>query len=282
MTLANTVHNTTQPSASHELSTRDILGVSVSTLDADETITLLDSLVAERRTTVVAFLNANLSNLAANDTELLQTLQRALVLNDGIGVDIASLVLHSEKFKDNLNGTDFVPRYFLESKQKLRVYLLGAKAEVNAEALARFRRMAPQHDFVGGRNGYFNAEERPEVLAEIKKLQLDVVLIAFGNPLQELFAGRHIHEMGCTLVFCIGGLFDFISQRAKRAPLWVQKLRSEWLHRLYQDPKRLWKRYFFGNPKFLLRVALAKVRSGVGRGSVTDAPKPETNKQNNR
>jgi len=282
MTFANIVHNTTQPFAAHELSARDILGVNVSTLDAAETIAFLDNLVAEKRTTVIAFLNANLSNLAAKDIELSQTLRRALVLNDGIGVDIASLVLHGEKFKDNLNGTDFVPRYFLESKKKLRVYLLGAKEEVNAEALARFRRFAPQHDFGGGRNGYFSAEERPEVLAEIKKLQPDIVLLAFGNPLQELFAGRHIQEMGCTLVFCIGGLFDFVSQRAKRAPLWMQNLRSEWLHRLYQDPKRLWKRYFFGNPKFLFRVALAKVRSSAGRRRVADAPKTEANKQNNR
>lgn len=235
--------------------------MAVSNSTEEKTISLLDSLIDERRSTVVAFLNANLSNLMASDVDLTRALQYSLILNDGIGVDIASMVLYGDKFPANLNGTDFVPRFLQKSSRTLRIYLLGAKPDVNAEALRRFRKIAPQHKFVGGRSGYFTSDEKQKILSEIKKTNPDIVLLALGNPAQELFASRNIHEMGCALVFCVGGLFDFISERTKRAPLLVLKFRSEWLYRLYQEPKRLWKRYLIGNIKFMIRVIVAKMRS---------------------
>lgn len=261
MSLTKKERETVQQSIPCKWETRDILGVAVSSSTEENTVSLLDSLIEERRSTVVAFLNANLSNLTANDVELTRTLQYSLILNDGIGLDIASFVFYGEKFPCNLNGTDFVPRFLQKSSLTHRIYLLGAKPDVNAEALKRFRIIAPQHEFVGGRSGYFAGDEKGQILSEIKNANPDIVLLALGNPEQELFAGRYIHEMGCVLVFCVGGLFDFISGRAKRAPSLVLRFRSEWLYRLYKEPKRLWKRYLMGNSKFMLRVVGAKMRS---------------------
>lgn len=258
--------------SSAHLPMRDIMGISVAVLRAEQAIVELDNRIGNRNVSVVAFLNANLSNLAADDPELSDALRRSLILNDGVGIDIASRMLKGEKFPDNLNGTDFIPRFLSETSHALRVYLIGARTEAVEGALEKLRSVNPKHIFVGARNGYFSTQERVEVLETIRGLNPDVVLIALGNPLQEKFADQYIRDMGCTLAICVGGLFDFMSEQAVRAPLWIRRLRSEWLYRLYQDPKRLWKRYLLGNPVFMLRVAGAKVRSMLRKSNGADSP----------
>ena len=88
---------------------RDIMGVDVAVLDETSAVALFSRLIAERRFTKVAFLNAYVSNVAKQDSEFCRTLGRFTVLADGVGVDIASKVLYGEPFPSNLNGTDFVP-----------------------------------------------------------------------------------------------------------------------------------------------------------------------------
>jgi alpha-1,3-mannosyltransferase len=80
------------------------------------------------------------------------------------------------------------------------------------------------------------------------------VLVAMGNPRQEMWLAEILEATGCRLGFAVGALFDFLSGDIARAPLWVRSARLEWVYRLLREPKRLWRRYVLGNPIFLLRV----------------------------
>jgi alpha-1,3-mannosyltransferase len=75
-----------------------------------------------------------------------------------------------------------------------------------------------------------------------------------GDPKQELWLTEHLPQTGCRLGIGVGALFDFMAGAVPRAPAWMQSLRLEWLYRMMQEPRRLWRRYLVGMPMFLLRV----------------------------
>jgi N-acetylglucosaminyldiphosphoundecaprenol N-acetyl-beta-D-mannosaminyltransferase len=106
----------------------------------------------------------------------------------------------------------------------------------------------------GCRDGYFAPEENAAVVAAIRKARPDVLLVAFGAPRQELWLDQWSAELEVPVSFGVGGLFDFYSGRIRRAPLWMRETGLEWVYRLIQEPRRMWKRYLVGNVVFLYRV----------------------------
>ncbi|CDX14337.1 Glycosyl transferase, WecB/TagA/CpsF family [Mesorhizobium sp. ORS 3324] len=233
---------------------KTILGIPVLAIRWDEAIALLSRLIAEQRFTKVSFLNAHNANLACTDPVFAGALDDFLVLPDGVGVDIAATLLYGAPFPDNLNGTDFVPAFLQASARPLTVALLGA-TRVNAEAASvKLSALAAQHKFVVVHDGYFSPAEEPAIIERIAKLRPDILLVAMGVPRQELWIARHIDARHCTLPIAVGALLDFLSGTVPRAPLWMRRLRLEWLFRLWIEPRRLWRRYVVGNPLFLWRV----------------------------
>jgi alpha-1,3-mannosyltransferase len=75
-----------------------------------------------------------------------------------------------------------------------------------------------------------------------------------GNPDQEAWLNRHLPESGCRLGFGVGALFDFLADDVARAPAWMRSARIEWIFRMLQEPRRLWRRYLVDMPVFLARV----------------------------
>lgn len=162
------------------------------------------------------------------------------VVNDGIGMDLAARLMHGRRFQENLNGTDFIPRLLRESPLPLRVFLYGARPEVVREA-SRAVEDRLGHEVVGAVSGY--GVDNATVCARIREARPDVVLVALGNPLQERWILDNAAELPPALYVGVGALFDFLADRAVRAPVWMRKLRLEWFFRLMQEPRRLWKRY---------------------------------------
>ncbi|WP_192247290.1 WecB/TagA/CpsF family glycosyltransferase [Mesorhizobium silamurunense] len=241
---------------------RRILGISVLAIRWDEAIALLSRLIAERRFTKVSFLNAHNANLAHGDPVFAEALDDFLVLPDGVGVDIAAKLLYGAPFPDNLNGTDFIPAFLQASTRPLTVALLGA-TRVNAEAASvKLSALAVQHKFVVIHDGYFSPADEPAIVERIARLRPDILLVAMGVPRQELWIARHIDARHCTLPIAVGALLDFLSGTVPRAPLWMRRLRLEWLFRLWIEPGRLWRRYVVGNPLFLWRVLKQKLSHG--------------------
>jgi alpha-1,3-mannosyltransferase len=233
---------------------RTILGVGIRVSMITEAVRDLDARVAEPGAAAVVFANANTLNIAASNVRLLKTFQTAIVFNDGIGVDFASLLLFGKRFPQNLNGTDFVPHYLVHTGRHFRVFLLGSRPGVAILAAQRLATVAPQHEYVGCHDGYWAPQNTMKVIAEIRASQSEVLLVAMGSPLQELWLMDHLAETGCRLGFGVGGLFDFLSGQVPRAPEWMRTKRIEWMYRILIEPRRLWRRYTIGGPAFIFKV----------------------------
>lgn len=246
---------------------RDILGIQVAAVDQPAAIELLRGYIAERRFAKIGFLNAHNANVACSDPEFAEALRDFLIFADGIGVDIAAKLLYGDPFPANLNGTDFVPALLAAEPRPLTIGLLGAK-RANAEAAAAtFARLAPQHRFVVIHDGYFDPMQEPAILHAIEQLRPDVLLVAMGVPRQEFWIDRNITAGHCTLPIAVGALLDFLSGAVPRAPLWMRRLRLEWVFRLGAEPARMWRRYIVGNPVFMARVLGQKLKQRVAAGS---------------
>ena len=233
---------------------KTVLDVPIQARSFDEAVDLIDDRYERGEPAAVAFANAHALNVAAENRDFRQALQQTLVFNDGIGLDIASKILYGAPFRDNLNGTDFVPNYLTRTRHRFRIFLLGAQPGIAERAAPRLSSLCPQHEIVGCQHGHFDGGEESEIVARIRKSKADVVLVAMGNPKQELFIHGRLAETGCVLGFGVGALFDFLAGNVPRATPWVQRWRLEWVYRLIQEPRRLARRYLVGNPLFLLRI----------------------------
>ncbi len=233
---------------------RSILDIPIGVTTVAEAVDLLDARARDPQPRTVIFANAHTLNQSIADKRARLAMLNSIVFNDGIGVDIASRLLFGRRFPANLNGTDFVPRYLRETKHTFRLFLLGGRDGVAAMAASRLLAMSPRHEIAGFHHGYFEPDEADRVIGEIRESRADILLVAMGNPRQELWLMENLARTGCRLGFGVGGLFDFMAGNVRRAPLWIQRLRMEWLYRLLQEPKRMWRRYLVGMPIFLLRV----------------------------
>lgn len=246
---------------------RAILDVPILAKTSTEAVELLDREFAAGRTGIVIFANAHTLNATVADHRVQSILQRSIVFNDGVGVDIASRLLFGKSFPENLNGTDFIPHYLRNTTHRYRIYLLGGRPGVAERAAQRLAAMAPQHTFVGVCHGYVPPEQRDHLIGDIRRSRADILLVAMGNPHQETWLNDCLRETGCRLGFGVGGLFDFMAEVVPRAPEWVRAARMEWAFRMMQQPRRLWRRYLVQMPIFLLRV----VRQWIGGARVSSA-----------
>lgn len=234
--------------------------------------TLADELIAaceRREKRRVLFAN---TNFIVQCRKLLPAMARSSVriVNDGIGVDLAAWLVHRRRFADNLNGTDFIPRLCRTSRRPLRIFLLGARPGVAEQAA---RRLAIDHGqrVVGCCNGYgeFAAlSGRGELAARINASGADLVLVAFGNPMQEQWILDNDDDVDAPLMFGVGALFDFLAGEARRAPAWVRKARLEWLFRLCCEPRRLLRRYTVDIVAFL-SICLAAGKGAAATESIS-------------
>jgi len=168
--------------------------------------------------------------------------RRCVIVNDGIGMDIAAKLFHGRRFAANLNGTDFTPFLFRQSPQPLRVFMLGAQPEVLAKAVAYVRTVLGQ-EVVGSCDGHAGIRGAHDLVQQINATGAQVVLVAMGNPLQERWILEHQDALTANVLIGIGALFDFWSGGKRRAPAFVQRIHMEWFFRLLQEPRRLLRRY---------------------------------------
>ncbi len=241
---------------------RDVGGIGIAVLTQPAALAELSDAMATGRHVKLAFCNANLVNIAAQDPLLQRRLASFLVLADGIGVDIGGWLLHGAPFPANLNGTDFIPALFANEPRRLRVALLGGRPGVADRAAEQLARRFPRHVFDVICHGYFDPSQEAGLLARLAAAPPDLLLVAFGNPRQESWISDKLGPQHCSVAAGVGALFDFFAGEVPRAPELVRQTRLEWVYRLWREPRRLWRRYILGNPTFMMRLLRQRFAAG--------------------
>ena len=235
----------------------EILGVGFHNVTMTEAVERIKEFLDGTETRCVYTPNPEIVMLAQKDQEFMKVLRKGdLIVPDGIGVVKAAKMLRTP-LKERVAGYDLV-QHTLEycSKTGKKVFFFGAGPGVADEAVSKMKEKWPGLVVCGTRNGYFKQEEEPTILAEIKGAQPDVVLVALGAPKQEKWIYKNRKTIGCKVCIGVGGSFDTMSGKLKRAPNWAIKLNLEWLYRFMKQPTRF--KRFLQLPKFVLKVLLTK------------------------
>ena len=232
-----------------------LLGIRIDNATMPSAIKRIVEMLDSEQPNQVCFVNPHYINEACRVPEYKQVLDQAnLVLADGFGTKLAGKILH-RPIRQNLCGTDLFPRLCaaLNGSGK-RIFLLGA-APGAAEGVAEWvLERYPDVLISGTHHGFFTPEEEGGVVRQIAASGADLLVVAMGVPRQELWVHHHAGELGVKAAIGFGGLFDYFAGRVPRAPQWVREIGMEWVYRLIQEPRRMWRRYLIGNALFLARV----------------------------
>jgi exopolysaccharide biosynthesis WecB/TagA/CpsF family protein len=257
-------NSTASDFAQTRLPTINVLGIPVANVSETETLDWLFARHACGIRTCVNYLNAHCSNVAAFDLDYSEALSKAdLILPDGCGVRVCAS-LHRQHLGSRLTFTDFTP---LVCRRLAAiggsVFLLGGGPGIAEAAAETLVKSCPGLRIAGTHHGYFSEDQGKEVIRLINGSGAQLLLCAMGVPYQELWLSQVMPFLNPTLVFGVGGLFDFLSGRIPRAPMGLQAIGMEWAYRLCQEPKRMWKRYLLGNPLFLVRAVWGIVQARI-------------------
>jgi N-acetylglucosaminyldiphosphoundecaprenol N-acetyl-beta-D-mannosaminyltransferase len=201
---------------------------------------------------------------ADSDVEFRQAYSRAsLCLADGVPILWAARLLGSP-LPAKVSGSDLVlPLARFAGERHWRVYLLGGGPEVAAEAGAKLSRELGV-DVVGTDSPLVHedgtVEQAEQTLGRLASTQPHLVLVALGAPKQERFIDRYGEAIRPAVAMGVGGSLDFMVGRVRRAPAWMSRAGLEWLYRLGQEPRRMWRRYLVEDPKFVAIVARTRRR----------------------
>jgi N-acetylglucosaminyldiphosphoundecaprenol N-acetyl-beta-D-mannosaminyltransferase len=233
----------------------ELLGVEFDNITMKDALNLVKDAVIHKNRRFICFVNPDCLNKIFTDKAYFDILRDAdNVFPDGIGINIGCKIIKNP-MRENINGTDMLP-YLCElcSQNGWGIYFLGAKPGVAEKMCTKLKEKYPELRICGCMDGYFDRARNDEVAASINNSGADILLAAFGVPMQEKWLYGNRDKLTVPVMMGVGGLFDFYSGNIKRAPVWLREIGGEWIYRLIQEPKRMWKRYIIGNPVFLFRV----------------------------
>ena len=224
----------------------------------------LSQLVKDKRKKpyLVTYLNAHNFNLAFKNNAYQEILHKAdLVYADGWGV-VWTARLFGHQLPGRLTTKDFFEEFCqMAEKKNLSLFFLGGEERVIKKMAKTLVNKFPEITIKGWQNGFFSPKEETSILSKINELKPDFLIIGMGSPKQELWLAKNHSQLKIKVGWCVGGLFDFVSEEKSRCPKWLGDLGFEWLFRLLTEPKRLWQRYLVGGPEFLFRVIKLKLSS---------------------
>ena len=246
---------------------RQVLGIPIDAFTMSQAVAQCTEAMEREGYLSIGVVNAAKIVAMRRDTQLEQAVTGCdMILADGQSVVWASRMLRAP-LPERVAGIDLFLALLAEAAQRgSRVYFLGARPEVLAQMLDEVSRRFPALTVAGARDGYFQADEEPEVVAEIQRSGADLLFLGMSSPKKEVFVSRWGETTGVCVVHGVGGSFDVLAGLTKRAPVWYQKHGLEWLYRAQQEPLRLGRRYLTTNAAFILMVARQLVRDRAGNG----------------
>ncbi|GAA4720943.1 WecB/TagA/CpsF family glycosyltransferase [Brevibacillus fulvus] len=229
-----------------------ILGIPFSIRGFHETVEELVDRIERGEQTHVVTANPEIVMIAQEHQEFRRIVEQAYVVPDGIGIVYAAKWLGLPIY-ERVTGIELLEALMQVADQRgWKVYLLGASPEVNRLAAERLAERYAGAKIVGHRDGYFSQDEEAAIVQEIAEHKPELLFAALGAPKQDLWMDRYAANLQVSLMMGVGGSFDVIAGKVKRAPRVWQRLHLEWLYRLLSQPSR-WRRQL-AIPRFLWKV----------------------------
>jgi N-acetylglucosaminyldiphosphoundecaprenol N-acetyl-beta-D-mannosaminyltransferase len=256
-----------------------ILGVPFDHVTLQGAVARIEAMIASRQPHYVVTANVDFLVQAHRDVELRRILLEAdLVLCDGTPLVWASRWL-GNALPERVAGSDLAPELIQTAADKgYRVFFLGAAPGVAEEATKRLRERYPAINIVGHYAPPFAAlleMDHEQIVRRVREARPDILLVSFGCPKQEKWIAMHHRTLGVPVAIGVGATIDFLAGRVKRAPAWMRHSGTEWLYRLVQEPRRLFRRYANDLVYFLPTLAAQTWRLTSARTGVT-GPQPMT------
>lgn len=206
-----------------------------------------------------------------DDPDLQRYVERSdIICVDGMGVLWGARLL-GIPVAGRVTGVDLMMRTLdLCEHEGFRPFFFGARQSVLEEMVTRLSATHPRLTIAGIRNGYFSAEEEPQIVEQIRASGADCLFVGITSPIKERFLYEHRDSLDVPFLVGVGGAFDVVSGKVPRAPLFVQRIGMEWLFRVMQEPRRLMRRYLTTNFRYaglLLGEVLQRRRRNRGPGA---------------
>ena len=225
----------------------------------DETINWIDQRIESRLFTQHVVVNvAKLVNMRRDSLLRRSVINCDLINIDGMGVVWGARLL-GINIPERVSGIDlFHELLALAERKDYPVFFLGAHQEVVEKAVSVLQQQYPSLQIAGFHHGYF-WENEETVVDTVRSSGARLLFVAISSPKKEKFIDRWQDQLGVDFVMGVGGTFDVVAGKVKRAPLWMQRNGLEWLYRVIQEPGRMWKRYLVTNSKFALLLLKEKI-----------------------
>lgn len=239
----------------------NILGVDIAVTDLNETVDYIEKNIDNLKGNYICISNVHTTVIAYEDEEYKKIQNSgALALPDGKPLSILS---KKRGFKNaqRVTGPDLMGELFKKSEEKGYKHYFYGNTEDTLELLkCKLKEKYPKLNIIGMYSPPFKTEvslESEEVLNQINNADVDFLWIGLGAPKQEKWMFTHKWKVNAIMIG-VGAGFDYYAEKIRRAPMWMQKCSLEWLYRLCQDPKRLFKRYATTNSKFIFLTMFNK------------------------
>lgn len=239
----------------NDLPKMEILNIPVNPVSMTEVIDFLDCAIQKNEQNFLVTANAEIIMLAQNDEEYKKILteQTNIILPDGAGVVWAGRHL-GYSVPERVAGFDLFKKLLtLANAKSYKVFFFGGAEGIAQKAAEIAKKENPNLQVVGTLNGYFKDDECEEIVKKINDSGADLLFVALGAPKQEKWLAQWKEKLQPKLLMGIGGSFDVLSGKTKRAPVWMQKAGLEWFFRLIKEPFRF-KRMFTALPQFVIMV----------------------------
>tara|TARA_B100000575_G_scaffold154690_1_gene123377 strand:+ start:17000 stop:17728 length:729 start_codon:yes stop_codon:yes gene_type:complete len=215
--------------------------------------------ISKNKKTVISNVNANAYYISRDNSDFYEFQKKAdIIICDSKWVQIALKYLYGV-WVNHLSYYLWIPQlYTFCNEKKLKVFLLGTNEQNLQKAIKNFRVEYPDIIFES-RNGFFNKDnhENEEVINKINSFRPHLLMVGMGMPFQEKWIADNMSKIHAN-VFTNGGAFIDVFSGEKVIPKWITSMGVEWLYRLIKEPRRMWKRYLFGNTYFLFKFLTQK------------------------
>ncbi|MDU2663349.1 MAG: WecB/TagA/CpsF family glycosyltransferase [Clostridium perfringens] len=237
------------------------LNTYVDALTMRETLEYIEKAIINKWCIQHVVINAGKINLMQKDEKLTEIVNNCPIINaDGQSIVWGSRIL-GNNIPERVAGIDiFTELIKLCAEKGYKPYFFGAKQEVVEKVVKEFKFRYPNLSVAGYRNGYFSSDEGKKIAIDINNSHADILFVAFSSPMKEYWISENMDIMKVPVAMGVGGSFDVIAGKTKRAPKWMQRGGLEWFYRFIQEPRRMYKRYIGGNIKFCKLILKSKYK----------------------